>query len=231
MGTFFVTQYIERSLLSQSKEQQSRSPLIQLKERSLLFQLNDQQPTQSLRQADVRVLLWVALFPTIFAPTNPLQLCTPMPSRHEWDRKENPFCNCMLINVRQLVDIYSYIIGWTVNVVSGNCLYLIGTMSTQRCISKLYKSWGGSSYRFIPYNWGDPSWVKSTSSDIAMTCRNHQPLKILFQSTPNEILTAHTERLAGMWLITTCTVRTELSLWPSVVFAADEWTNLMHGHS
>ena len=27
------------------------------------------------------------------------------------------------------------------------------------------------------------------------------------------------------------TVRTELSLWPSVVFAADEWTNLMHGHS
>ena len=75
---------IDRSLLIQSKEQQRRSPLIQLKERSLPFQSNDQQPTQSLCQVDVQVLLWVVLFQLSSPPQ-------PSTAVHAYDRK----CTCI----------------------------------------------------------------------------------------------------------------------------------------
>ena len=80
--TFFVTQDREKSTV-QSKEQQPRSPLIQLKERSLLFQLNDQQPTQSLHQVDVQVLFWVVFFPTILAPLPPYCCARHLPYHDE----------------------------------------------------------------------------------------------------------------------------------------------------
>ena len=64
------------SLLIQSKEQQPRSPSIQLKERSLLLQSNDQQPTRSLRQADIQVLLWVVDFFQRSLPPPPTYVST-----------------------------------------------------------------------------------------------------------------------------------------------------------